>query len=93
MLDTAVGVTCQSLQNAEDAKHKCIVRVHLVGATCIRERLGIAIPLSAIHDVHRAQRVAMRIRAVEFNGARDRPRGFPKGVLPIRRHLIEESAP
>jgi hypothetical protein len=35
----------------------------------------------------------MRIRTIQFNGARGRPHGFLKGVLPIRRHPKEESSP
>src|SRR5262250_944894 len=99
MFDGALGFTCPSFQTAEYAKHECIVGVHVVGATRIRDRLGIA-------DDHRearseyyasrtmgAQRIAMRIGTIQFNGARGRPLGFLKGVLPIRRQPIHDGSP
>ena len=58
MLDRALGFTRRSFQPAENPQHDRIVGVHLVGTACIRERLGIAIQLSAMQNAQSAQRVA-----------------------------------
>jgi hypothetical protein len=64
-----------------------------MGATRIRKRLGIAVPLLAMYDAPRAQCVAMRIRTIQLNRTRGRPHGFLKGMLPIRRPPKEQSMP
>ena len=93
MFDGSLVFTYSSFQPCETPQHKHIVGVHLVGAACIRERFGIAIHLAAQQNAPPSQRVAKRIRTVQFDRTRGRPRGFPKGMLPIHRHLKEQSIP
>jgi hypothetical protein len=54
-----------------------------MAASSIRERFWITIQLSGQQNAESSQRVAKRIRTVEFGRTRGGRHGFPKSLLPI----------
>src|SRR5205085_435636 len=67
-----------------------IARVHLMGKASLRERIWVALQLSAQENPKRTQRVTKWIRGIQFNRARGRISCFLKRELTIRRQPKEE---
>ena len=70
VFDGPLVLTHSRFRPCKKPEHKHIVGIHLVGAPSIPERFGIAIYLATQQNAEPSQRVAKRIRTVQFDRTR-----------------------